>query len=311
MSRYSQGVLARKLVNKPCRPRRVVAGVDDAVRPPSAAPRRPMSPRSSTTILKPPAVPRPSTGGAPKTLTRPSLISSCSVVCKPRGDRVAGEPGVGAVVEVVEHHVHRAEVGRVGVQQDRLAGDRHGVRDARASRWRSRSIVLHHLLGALERRRVGQLHVDQQVALVLRRDEPGGRLREAPVGQPQQAAVEQQHEHADPQQAADHPRVDARGRSRSRRLNEAERPAEHAIEQRPLTSQPAAAAERGQPIGQASRLGRASRQRPARSCQLRSHGRQELASPASRRPPRNAEPRQRLDDALVAAAAAAAPPGPG
>ena len=37
-------------------------------------------------------------------------------------------PCVGAVVEIVEHHVHRAEVGGVGVQQDRLAGDRHGVR---------------------------------------------------------------------------------------------------------------------------------------------------------------------------------------
>ena len=34
-----------------------------------------LSPRSSTTSLKPPAVPRPSTGGAPKTLTTPSMIS--------------------------------------------------------------------------------------------------------------------------------------------------------------------------------------------------------------------------------------------
>ncbi len=35
---------------------------------------RPVSPRSSTTILKPPAVPRPSTGGALKTLTTPSSM---------------------------------------------------------------------------------------------------------------------------------------------------------------------------------------------------------------------------------------------
>ena len=77
---------------------------------------------------------------------------------------------LGAVVELVEHHVHRAEVGRVGVHQDRLAGDRHGVRDARQLAGDPLDL-LHHLLGPLQRRRVGQLHVDQQVALVLRRDE--------------------------------------------------------------------------------------------------------------------------------------------
>ena len=34
-------------------------------------------------------------------------------------------------VEIVEHDVHRAEVGGVGVEQDRLAGDGDGVLDAR------------------------------------------------------------------------------------------------------------------------------------------------------------------------------------
>ncbi len=53
------------------------------------------------------------------------------------------------------------------------------------------STLLHHLLGPLQRRRVGELHVDQQIPLVLRGDEPGRRAREAPVGQPQQTAVEQ------------------------------------------------------------------------------------------------------------------------
>ena len=46
--------------------------------------------------------------------------------------------------------------------------------------------VLHHLLGARQRRRVGKLHVHQQIALVLRGDEPGRRAHEGPVGQPQQ-----------------------------------------------------------------------------------------------------------------------------
>ena len=57
--------------------------------------------------------------------------------------------------------------------------------------------VAHHLLRAAERSRVGQLHVDQQIALVLRRNETLGRLREADIGQHQQSAVEHQHQHAD------------------------------------------------------------------------------------------------------------------
>jgi hypothetical protein len=76
MSRYSQGVSARKLVNRSCSP---------SVRPPAATTSSatywrvfsPVSPRSSTTTLNPPAVPSPSSGGAPKTLITPSLISPC------------------------------------------------------------------------------------------------------------------------------------------------------------------------------------------------------------------------------------------
>ena len=34
------------------------------------------------------------------------------------------------MVEIVEHHVHGAEIGRVGIQQDRLAGDGQDVLDA-------------------------------------------------------------------------------------------------------------------------------------------------------------------------------------
>ena len=64
-------------------------------------------------------------------------------------------------------------------------------------------------LGPLQRRRVGKLHVDQQIALVLRRDEPRRRVGEAPVGEPEQPAVDHQHQHADPQQPADQAGVDA------------------------------------------------------------------------------------------------------
>ncbi len=69
--------------------------------------------------------------------------------------------------------------------------------------------------GPLHRGRVGQLHVEQQIALVLLRDEAGGRADELPVGQAQQPAVEQQHDHADPQHAADDPAVDRRSSGRT------------------------------------------------------------------------------------------------
>ncbi len=75
-------MLARKLVNSPessfeLSGDRETSTIRSATASISFEPR---SPRSCTTILNPPAVPRPSTGGASKTLTRPSLISSCSLL---------------------------------------------------------------------------------------------------------------------------------------------------------------------------------------------------------------------------------------
>ena len=64
--------------------------------------------------------------------------------------------------------------------------------------------LLHHVLRPLRRRGIGQLHVDQQIALVLRGNEARRRVDEAELGQGQQAAVDEQHEHADAQQHADH-----------------------------------------------------------------------------------------------------------
>ena len=59
----------------------------------------------------------------------------------------------------------------------------------------------HGLLGPLQRRRVGQLDVDDQPALVLLRDEAGRGLLKHPVGQGEQAAVDQQDDRAYAQQA--------------------------------------------------------------------------------------------------------------
>ena len=218
MSRYSQGVLARKLVNRPCEARRRRLPSATTLSATSCSASRPVSPRSSIMILKPPAVPRPSTGGAPKTLTRPSVTSSCERRLQPRGDGVAGQL------------VRRA-----------VRGSRRASRTSSRSsgRWRSSRIdwpaiatvcltpgvCERDLLdpahrprcGPLDRRRVGQLHVDQQVALVLRRDEAVGVRREAVVGQVEQPAVDDQHEEADAEQPADDRGVAARWPRRSRR----------------------------------------------------------------------------------------------
>ena len=77
----------------------------------------------------------------------------------------------------------------------------------------------HGFLRALQRGRVGQLDVDDEPALVLLRDEAGRSALEDPVGQHQQAAVDQQHQHADPQQPAHRPRRSRRCRRRTTALN--------------------------------------------------------------------------------------------
>ena len=120
--------------------------------------------------LKPPVVPRPSIGGAPKADTTAPRTSPLAAVADRRGDGVGRQSRTAALGEILEHHVHRAQVGRVGAQDQRLAGDAHGVLDARRLAG-DRLDLGHDALGALHRGGVGQLHVQQQVALVLLRNE--------------------------------------------------------------------------------------------------------------------------------------------
>ena len=157
-----------------------------------------------------------------------------------RRSRRPSSAGLGPVVEVVEHHVHRAEVRGVGVQQDRLA--RRSPRCARrpAPCRAISSIRLITCWVVLDRGRVGQLDVDQQVALVLRRDEPGRGAGEAAVGQVEQAAVDQQHQHADPQQPADDPGVHAR-RALEAGVEQPEEPAQEPVRAAGPAIQPASA----------------------------------------------------------------------
>ena len=160
---------------------------------PAALP-SPSSPRSSIMILKPPAVPNPRTGGAPKTMNAPSSIPSSNslrsraaiafALCvrdrraAPRTDRAPRtslprcEPLAPSENDMPANadHVGHAAVGLA----DHLVGLRH------------------HLDRALQRGRIGKLHHDEQIALVLVGNESGGHLPEAPIGQIQQPAVDQQ-----------------------------------------------------------------------------------------------------------------------
>ena len=172
MSRYSQGVLARKLVNRPCRPGVVVAVGDDRRRRPLAASSRPMSPRSSIDDLE--------AAGRAQALDRRGAEDvdqrrrgsrrwNCSLQLG--GDGVAGQVAAAAVVEVVEHDVHRAEV-RARWRSAGATGRRWRPCARRpASRGRSPRSAASPPAVRSTRRRVGQLDVDEQVALVLRRDE--------------------------------------------------------------------------------------------------------------------------------------------
>ena len=82
--------------------------------------------------LKPPVVPRPSIGGAPKAETIAPSHFPLAAIADRRGDGV-GASGRGSrrSAKSFEHHVHRAEVRGVGAEDQRLAGDAHGMRDAR------------------------------------------------------------------------------------------------------------------------------------------------------------------------------------
>ncbi len=119
------------------------------------------------------------------------------------------ESAAAPLVERLQEHVHRSQVRRVGAEDQRLTGDAHRVLDFRGlvSEGFNSS---HDPLGPLDRSRIGQLDVQQQVALVLLRDEADLRVGELPVGEDEQAAVARQHDQAYPQQFADHPPVPPR-----------------------------------------------------------------------------------------------------
>ena len=199
ISRYSQGVLARKLVK---------TSLSDFVS-------RPLATTLSAVVLQllhaavAPVLdnhleaaggPEPVDGRSGEDIDETVIDLVLERRLQAVRNRFARKALGDAVVKVVEHHVHRAEIGRVGVEQDGLPGDGDGVLYARRL-VRDLFNAPHDALRPLHRGRVGQLHVHQQIALVLRRNEALGRGLEAAVSQDEQAAVRHKSHDAETQQA--------------------------------------------------------------------------------------------------------------
>jgi len=144
------------------------------------------------------------------------------------GGDLVGRPAV-AFLKTVQNHEHRSQVRAVGVGQERHSLDAQRIGDA----FRLLDDLLdlaHHLLGAAERGRVGQLRVDQQVALVLIGNEPARHRGKPKVRQPEQSAVNQQHDQAQAEGASHQVRVPS-GREVEKAVEAAEKPAQHQVEQ--------------------------------------------------------------------------------
>ncbi len=89
---------------------------------------------------------------------------------------------------------------------------------------------LHHLIGSLGRGRVGQLHVDDQIAHVLRGDETFGGDAVTPNRDVDQPAINDEHQKTDAQHHADHARVQP-GSPSEAGVEQAEEPTEQKIQQ--------------------------------------------------------------------------------
>ena len=143
--------------------------------------------------LEAPRVPQPVDGGGSK---HPDLcLQHLGEQFPPEGERQGAGPagGVGPLFKVVENHEHRSEVRPDRPQHHRLPGNadrmRHagGLADQPVDMFDRGDCPF-------ERGRVGELYVDDQVALVLLGHEPDRGSQQAQPGQPQQPAVEQQHQ---------------------------------------------------------------------------------------------------------------------
>ena len=127
------------------------------------------------------------------------------------GDLLAIQPRLLAVLEIVEDDEHRAEVRGVDLEGERHPRHRQGVPHPGSA-----VANLLHVVGdrprPLRRGGVRRLQADHQVAHVLRRDEALRGDLEFPIGQGEQAGIDDQRRGDDADQAADAADIGARRR---------------------------------------------------------------------------------------------------
>src|SRR5262249_29412331 len=124
------------------------------------------------------------------------LLDFAELFPQPFGDLVRAQLRFARTfLERVQDDEHAADVGNVRAGEDRVTGDADRMLDT----LRPAGDLCHagdDLVAALQAGAVRELGVDDEVALVLLRDEARGHGPEAQVGQPDEAAVHQQGDHA-------------------------------------------------------------------------------------------------------------------
>jgi hypothetical protein len=136
-----------------------------------------------------------------------------------------------AFLEGLEHGEDRPGVRLAGAGEHRPTDEPHGVGET----WRLEHTLGRppdHSLRALERGGVGELRIDDQIALVLLRDETGRHPSEAHIGQADEPEIDEEHERGHAQQAADQSLVECCGLT-ERSVEAAEEPSQKPVEHAP------------------------------------------------------------------------------
>ena len=167
--------------------------------------RGPRPARSCTYILKPPPVPMPGTEGGGITSTKASR-SAC--IWPRRSFRMLSvvSPAFTRSSNGFKRDEHHAGIRRVGEGGAVEAGERHRVRHAGPRQQDVRGLA-HDAVGALQARARRQGNRGDEVGAIERRDEARRRARELQIGEPDQPAVEHQHDRRHPQHAPRQPGI--------------------------------------------------------------------------------------------------------
>ena len=106
-----------------------------------------------------------------------------------------GEGGgpVQALLKRIQHGEHGTGLAVVAEGRARESGEAHGVLESRCVQHGTHDL-LHHRIGASDGGAVGQLHVDDEIPLILIRDQTRGQLLETVSGEHDQSGVKDQHD---------------------------------------------------------------------------------------------------------------------